>query len=513
MHWLKDLVIHPFLIAAYPVLALLAYNVETVDAVVALRSLLLSIALAGVLLLIFRLLFKSWKKAGLLTSLTLIFFFSYGHLYAAARVLNSSILPLGRHRLLVPLFLIVWIVLIWLIARYRGDLRTGTQTVNIIAIIALLFPLFSFIQYGVNLRAAPSASSQSEALAQPLTVSQKPDIYYIILDGYARDDVLQDRWKYDNSDFLQALEERGFYIARCSQSNFSKTQLSIASSLNMEYLQKLDPLYNDPNKRTRAALPALTRNGAARRYLEGLGYKTIGFESGYGWTDLRDADIFLTPEGGYREHVSLLGGANEFEVMLMDTSALILVTDATLKLPAMLKPDLQSHERMLREHVLYILDTLPKVPRLPGPKFVFAHVVSPHNPYIFGPNGEETYDDMDTIVGYTNQVTYINKRILPIVDQIIAQSETPPIIILQGDHGWARDEPERHMRILNAYYLPGGGDQGIYDSISPVNTFRLIFNRYFDAGFPLLDDVSYYSKMPSPYGYTLIVDDRAGCEK
>ena len=513
MQRLKDLVIHPFLIAAYPALALLAYNVEQIDAVVALRSLLLSLAFGGLLLLLFRLIFKSWAKAGLLTSLTLIFFFSYGRIYAAARLLNSSFLPLGRHRLLVPVFFILWAVLVWWIARYRGDLRTGTQTFNIIALVALLFPIFGFVQYAVNLRASPATSAESQALAQPITVTQKPDIYYIILDGYARDDVLKDRWKYDNTDFIQALQDRGFYVARCSQSNYSKTQLSIASSLNMEYLQDLDPLYNDPNKRTRAALPALTRAGAARRYLEGLGYKIIGFESGYGWTDLRDGDIFLTPEGGYREHLSLLGGANEFEVMLMDTSALILVTDATLKLPALLKPDLQSHERMLREHILYILDTLPKVPRLPGPKFVFAHVVSPHNPYILGPNGEETHDDMDTIVGYTNQVTYLNKRVLPIVDQIIAESETPPIIILQGDHGWARDEAQRHMRILNAYYLPGGGEQVLYDSISPVNTFRLIFNRYFDAGLPLLDDISYYSKMPAPFSYTQIVDDRLGCEK
>jgi hypothetical protein len=229
---------------------------------------------------------------------------------------------------------------------------------------------------------------------------------------------------------------------------------------------------------------------------------------------LRDADIFLTPEGGYREHLSLLGGANQFEVMLMDTSALILVTDATLKLPAMLKPDLQSHERMLREHILYILDTLPKVPRLPAPKFVFAHIVSPHSPYIFGPDGEETQNaDLDTIVGYTNQVTYLNKRILPIIDEIISASETPPIIILQADHGWARDEPERRMRILNAYYLPGSGDELLYKSVSPVNTFRLIFNHYFEADFPLLDDLSYYSAMSSPYNYIPIADDRPGCEE
>ena len=511
MSRLKDLILHPFLIAAYPVLALLAYNVEQIDSRIALRSLLLCLVIAGVLLLLFRLLFKSWKKAGMLASLTLIFFFSYGRIYAAARLLP---LALGRHRLLVPLFLILWAVLVWLVARYRGDLRTGTQTVNIIAMVAMLFPLFSFVQYGINLRAAPAASAEGQTLAQPLSVAEKPDIYYIILDGYARDDVLQDRWKYDNSEFLQALQERGFYVARCSKSNFGQTELSLASSLNMEYLQDLDPLYAPSDKRTRATLPATIRDGAARRYLEGLGYKTVGFESGYGWTDLRDADIFLKPEGGYRENVSLLGGANQFEVMLMDTSALILVTDATLKLPAMLKPDLQSHERMLREHILYILDTLPKVPRLPGSKFVFAHIVSPHSPYIFGPDGEETQNsELDTIVGYTNQVTYLNMRLLPILDEIIAGSETPPIIILQADHGWARDEPERRMRILNAYYLPAGGDQLLYESISPVNTFRLIFNSYFDAGFPLLDDLSYYSAMSSPYNYVPIVEDRSGCEE
>ena len=426
MSRLKDLILHPFLIAAYPVLALLAYNVEQIDSRIALRSLLLCLVFAGVLLVLFRLLFKSWKKAGMLASLTLVFFFSYGRIYAAARLLNESPLPLGRHRLLFPLFFILWVLLGWLVARYRGDLRTGTQTVNLIALVALLFPLFGFIQYNLNLNAAP-AQSGSQALVQPLSASAKPDVYYIILDGYARDDVLQERWKYDNAEFLQALQERGFYVAHCSKSNFGQTELSLASSLNMQYLQDLDPLYAPSDKRTRATLPATIRDGAARRYLEGLGYKTVGFQSGYGWTDLRDADVFLTPEGGYREQAGLLGGANQFEVMLMDTSALILLTDATLKLPAMLKPDLQSHERLLREHILYILDTLPKVPRLPGPKFVFAHIVSPHSPYIFGPDGEETENaELDTIVGYTNQVKYLNKRILPIIDEIIAGSETPP---------------------------------------------------------------------------------------
>ena len=513
MHRLQTLVIHPFLIAAYPVLALLAYNIETIDAIIALRALLLSLAAAGLLFLLFRFLLKSWRKSGLVTSLSLILFFSYGHIYTAARPLNETILPLGRHRLLVPIFLIVWAVLVWLIARYKGSLQPATQTVNLIALIVLLFPLFSFVQFAFNSRTATIENADPQVVTSGQPLSGTPDIYYIILDGYSRDDVLQDRWKYDNSAFLQELERLGFFVAPCSKSNFAQTQLSLTSSLNMEYLQDLSPLYNDPKKRTRATLPAAMRDNAARRFLEDLGYDIVGFESGYGWTDFRDADYFLKPEGGYREHVSMLGGANQFEVLLMNTSAAILVADATIKLPEMLKPDLQSHERMLREHILYILDTLPKVPRLPGAKFVFAHIVSPHSPYIFGPNGEEVSGDIDTIDGYGDQVTYINKRIIPVLEAIIAESQTPPIIILQADHGWARDEPDRRVRILNAYYLPDGGNQFLYDSISPVNTFRLVFNYYFGADYPLLDDLSYYSPMMAPYDYTLIPEGRPGCEQ
>jgi hypothetical protein len=68
------------------------------------------------------------------------------------------------------------------------------------------------------------------------------------------------------------------------------------------------------------------------------------------------------------------------------------------------------------------------------------------------------------------------------------------------------------MRILNAYYLPRGGNEVLYPDVSPVNTFRLIFNRYFDAGLPLLDDLSYYSAMSSPYNYIPIAEGRPGCE-
>jgi hypothetical protein len=98
-------------------------------------------------------------------------------------------------------------------------------------------------------------------------------------------------------------------------------------------------------------------------------------------------------------------------------------------------------------------------------------------------------------------VIFINKRIEDIIETIIAESDNPPIIVIQADHGPATfDVIENRMRILNAYYLPGQS-QGLYKTISPVNTFRLILNNYFDQKYEMLEDVSYFSEYDGPYEY------------
>ena len=113
--------------------------------------------------------------------------------------------------------------------------------------------------------------------------------------------------------------------------------------------------------------------------------------------------------------------------------------------------------------------------------------------------------------GYRDQLIYLNKRVLPMLQQIIAGSETPPIIILQADHGGVRTNLQDRMRILNAYYLPDGGAEVLYPSISPVNTFRKILNYYFGTNYPQLDDTAYHSGYDLPYDYTVVKDSRPGC--
>ena len=86
-------------------------------------------------------------------------------------------------------------------------------------------------------------------------------------------------------------------------------------------------------------------------------------------------------------------------------------------------------------------------------------------------------------------------------------SPNPPVIVIQGDHGPAPfDVIERRMKILNVYYFPDN-TEGLYPTITPVNTFRLIFNKYFGQKYPVLEDRSLYSAYDVPYNYEEIPND------
>ena len=135
-------------------------------------------------------------------------------------------------------------------------------------------------------------------------------------------------------------------------------------------------------------------------------------------------------------------------------------------------------------------------------------------PIVFGPKGEELnsieagvpkFEEYN--VKYPDQVIYINQRITAIVDLILQSSPNPPVIVIQGDHGPAPfDVIERRMKNLNVYYFPDN-KEGLYPTITPVNRFRLIFNKYFGQKYPMLEDRSLYSAYDVPYNYQEIPND------
>ena len=278
------------------------------------------------------------------------------------------------------------------------------------------------------------------------------------------------------------------------------------SSLNMEYVNYLTDVLGAESKDQRVLCQMIVDSKAAD-LLKSMGYKSIHFSSGWGPTDYNPrADLNVR-----------CGRWSEFAVVLVQTT--------------MLCP-FEKHlvETGARERVLCIFSRLAEVPRIEGPKFVFAHVISPHPPYLFDANGDPVPDAELEITGkvwaqtedYLNQLIFVSKKLQELVDAILSRSEVSPIIILQADHGPAStfyrpdsggwDHPtetnlRERMRIFNAYHLPAGGDDLLYDTITPVNTFRLIFDFYFGADCGLLDDRSYYSPEEYLYDFVDVTDE------
>jgi hypothetical protein len=501
---LKSIPLHPFLWALFAPLALLGNNISQINPVISIRALLVILALTLLLLGAFRLIMRDWNKAAIVVTGFLVLFFSYGHIYDLIQKRLLFGVNIGRHRVLVALFIVALAVIIFGVTR-RSNWLGLTTALNLIGAVALIFPLYQIISYRIRVP-DPRASTTNQGLqAQIANLSlpagmKPPDIYYIILDTYTRADTLEEYFSYDNSSFIESLRSQGFYVAGCSQSNFSFTDLSLASSLNFNYPQTLSTSFSATNKNISDIYPYISDSGVAYA-LHKLGYRFEAIDSGYSPTELSNADVYYSPEGSWHNLLPV-GGINSFESMLLNTSAGMLIYEFDSYLPSSLQAFLSAYVQH-RERILYALDVLDEISTAPGPKFVFVHILAPHNPFVFGPSGEPVKrktpftlnDDQDVVkfedyvAGYRNQVTYLNQRMLAIVDSLIKNSNQPPIIIIQGDHGVPR-LPGSEDTILNAYYLPGTESKDLYPSISPVNTFRVIFDHYFAGQLPLLDDQS-----------------------
>jgi hypothetical protein len=417
-------------------------------------------------------------------------FFSYGHVH---NLLTGKLKNFDFERWL----LFAWLLLAVLAVVWAVRKPPSPASLNVLTLGLAIISLWQ-INSGVGKRGAHSLGVE-KAPVQDLTRPQNPpDVYYFILDSYGRADLLEQAYGYDNSPFLDGLRERRFYIAECSQSNYVRTEISVGSSLNMSYLQGLDESFVPESTKRRKLWDAF-KHSAARYNFESMGYKTVAFATGFAWSELDDADVFYTPP-------PFSAGMTEFETLFMST---------TLARHAQDLGWVDGDEIMgqnFRDRTLLVFDRMDDIARMPEPTFAYIHVISPHPPFVFGPNGEHTYpaDFWNEerkyppglyAKGYQNQLTFLNRKMLEALDTLISESETPPIIILQGDHGPWLQSGSKRFQILNAYHLPGSADK-LYPSISPVNTFRLVFDEYFGGKYDMLEDVSYFSPVPKLYQFS-----------
>ncbi len=516
-------VLYPLLFAVYPVLELFFKLSPGIPFGESVRALLVAPAVVGLCLWGWQRLEHDGHRAAYLTTLMILAFFYYGSLYSALWNLHIGAVRIGRHIILFPLWVLMLGILgsKWAWRRFRAP-QMITAFLSITIAVAMLFSAGRYVLKR-SAQAPAAATARASAVVRlagdtPVQLerpSTLPDIYYIIPDSYARADVLRAFYGFDNAEFLEALRARGFYVAEESRSNYLQTALSLASSLNMEYLEATTLDAAD-----RAPLAELVQHSKVRALLAELGYRLVVAESGYDITEIKDAEVYWTPN----PHPIL----NTFENLLVISSAAVIAIDqGWLSVPVA--------GRANRVQVQYALEQLPAAAALPGPKFVFFHIITPHPPFVIDRDGRFTAPlspnmgsfDGDAmagppdlyIAGYVEKLLYTNAMLLQAIDAILARSTTPPIIVIQADHGsgmlWRLNLLEdtciwERAAIFNAYYLPAAGAAAqLYPEITPVNTFRVILDTHFGATLGALADRVYYSSWKRPYQFT-DVTDRAG---
>lgn len=527
-------VVHPFLFAIFPVLFLYARNIDLFHVGTILGPIVATACLALLSWVVLSFVLKDMRKAGLIISVFFLLFFSYETFLDGTKgfLRGRDVSRYWTREYLWAYLLLAWALLFalatYLLTRIRWNLRNLTNIANVVASALVVMSLINIGAYEIETGSAwQSNLGTGSTPAMPVDLEKPgtlPNIYYIILDGYAGADILQEIYQYDNSELLDYLTNQGFYVATDSRSNYVQTALSLASSLNLMYL---DALADRIGAEYPDRVPAfnMIRSNRVFRFLKHYGYGVVAFSSGWSATETRNADIYMAARWY----------PDEFQSALMNMTPIPLVARAL---------GVDDQYALHRERILYTFDHLSDLSELEGPIFVFAHIIAPHPPFVFGPQGQEIEPEYgfslwdgnrvirkqkltrdEYVQGYREQLIFVNSRIKAAIDGILSSSNSPPIIILQADHGpgcmldW--EDPgntyfKERLSILNAYYLPGDADTRPYPEITPVNTFRVIFNHYFGTDYEFLADKSYYSTWSRPYAFIDVTDrmnDNVGRER
>ena len=506
---------HPLLLSIYPIAHLYARNFVFLPIENTFRILAVTLVFALFFLAAFKLILKDWALAGVLSSLLVVLFYTFGH---AANAIEAWTLNL---QITFDVSILGWIwlaalLVISLLALKFGLPEQTTPLLNIVATVLVIAPVISIAS---DATAVGGSVPADEAKLSELRGEQEaeagmsqvagPDIYFIILDGYQRADTLLDSYGYDNSAFTKGLQERGFYLASSSRSNYLNTNYSLNTSLNLMYYHEF------PDQILLNSKYDLQTNYVSD-FLRRVGYEIVVFDSGSDDTNDQYADIFVTPKSNQLEDDQFI---NPFEQLLLrTTAAALLFQGSSLDAGPGESSDVfaKAVNRELaqrRELITHAFGSLAGHGASGGEQLLFSHIFLPHFPFLYGPDGEELQyhqnlnlywyevEPENYIEYYNYQLDYLNQAVLDAVDEILAASEGPVVIVLQSDHGDRKfidfDEPtsagvDARSAILNAIYYSDGNYESLYQSVTPVNTFRLIFNHWFGTEYPLLPDRTFF---------------------
>ncbi|MEJ7911823.1 MAG: sulfatase-like hydrolase/transferase [Chitinophagaceae bacterium] len=427
------------------------------------------------------LIIRSWRKAALFTFLLLSLHFFFGAFHDTVKSFSADGF-LAKYSVLLTLLLGTAVTGFVYLKRSKRPFMRLCRYLTLLLLLLILVDTFQFISKlaGWNRKSLESTSfSHTKCLS-----CKKPDVYWIVADEYAGSTALREVFNWNNSSFEKSLEALGFKVVANTLSNYNFTPFSIASTLNLSYLnlQNTNHVSGDVSQvMSQIGNNELTRFFAAQGYsifnnsifdLPGEPKKVIS-------TFLPDKTTYITAQTLY----SRLERDLYYHLII------------TFKLSAFIEKSLYNN---LRSNELLYRHTIETSRLTAGPKFSYTHLSMPHPPYYFNEHGQPNPPQLisaehDKQV-YVDYLRYSNGKLLSLVQQILQNSRRPPVIFLTSDHGFRLGNEKYDFMNLCAVYAPSASKPKYYDGMSAVNIFRTFINDEFKQQLPLLPDSTIYLK-------------------
>jgi len=395
---------------------------------------------------------------------------------------------------------LVWMVVLVIgsVIAYRITRKPRLLKAGLLFSLTMAF--LPLVQYGVATVGNKTGSRSNIDIANVDQWESRPDIYYLILDGLGRADVLEEIYEIDISGFIETLSREGFVVADRALSPHPMTWLSIPAVFDQEYQAY-------PGPRGRPATHSQTNrimagDSQTHEELAGQGYRFVIATEGRGQL----CSLNLSP---IQELATCLVKGDSLSAAIRERLGWLTPLYGLSRrglLPSVVSRWLAAEDlrwtdgkeqggTFMAGDVLRAVDSVKDAHAL-APVFVVAHMMYAHPPYTLdsncGPSSHETFSPSvnawDDLVGLQMGVDCTRQQVLRLIEGVGGDA----VIVLQSDHGpghgsllgesgpTLEETPIEDLWVrasaFSAVRLPNRCRNQVSDTYAGVNTFPVVFS-------------------------------------
>jgi hypothetical protein len=430
---------------------------------------------------------KRYERATVFMFVVLCIFFFFGAIKDATKDTWLHAVT-GHYKISVPLVFIIFLILFFIIKKSASDLIRGALFIRTLLIICVLVEAaFLFYNLFSGKARQKDLGDIDHSLIKNITIPdsvRKPDIFWIVMDEYSGKGPLEKRWKFKNP-LDSVLASKGFFTAADARSPYNYTHYSLTATLDMQYLKEL-------KEHSEIGFRDIVRGNIS---LEETNVLKVLKQMDY---NIYNYTIYNINDHPTKAHQYFIGA--DFKLVDNQTLAGRIRQDIGWNF---IKDD---HMKGLRNEYKYRQSLMEEGVRkaqetsaAKDPSFFMFHFMLTHEPFLYNNDGS-----LDTTAGfgmapekYVPSIRYANNVLIPFVDslkRIYAGRDL--VIIIQGDHGYKFNEQDplfdqEGCSILYAVYCSDSNYTGWKQSFNSINSFQVLFNKYFHTNLPIQENRSF----------------------